>query len=207
MCYTTKKKENPKKKILSRKAGKKPEKVIIMKKATAIYLAFYLLVGGAWFALSATCMLGYMGVAKPMAENMTKGVATCVTAIASCQADPSEENCLAQQAKVNELATSFTGSMELPAWVTNLQEYTNTPDMTADDNYLSFMLNAVPEGVQKLFTEGKIIDVAEGNLDELDFVLDYINKDDVTEEDFDAAISELEELKEEFKASMENAGF
>lgn len=175
-----------------------------MKKATIGYLVAYLIIGGAWFALSASCMMGYIGVARPMAENMANGLGTCIEAIASCQADPSEENCLAQQAKVNDLALSFTGSMELPAWVTEIQEYTNTPDMTADDNFLDFMLtNAVPEGVQKLFTETKIIDVAEGDLDALDFVTEYINKDNISEEDFDAAIAELEELKAEFKDSVE----
>ena len=177
-----------------------------MRKATVAYLVFFLLIGGAWFTLSASCILGYMGIAKPMAQNMANGLTTCVSAITACQEDPSEENCLAQQTKVNEVATSFTGSMELPAWVDELQEYTNTPDMTADDNYLSFMGSSVPEGVQSIFTEGKLIDIAEGKIDELDFLLDSINKDRVTEEDFDSVISEIEILKEEFKSSMEDAG-
>lgn len=174
--------------------------------AKGLGLAVYTVIGGAWLTLSATCMAGYIGVAKPMATNMASGLGTVVEAIASCQVDPSAENCEAQQAKVNDLALSFTGSMELPEWVEQIQVATNTPDMTENDNYLSFMLNAVPEGVQKLFTEGKIMDVANGDLEALDFVTDYINKDNITEDDFDAAIAELESLKEEFKSSMSLAG-
>lgn len=124
-----------------------------------------LVIGTSFIALSATCVMGYMGVAGPMAKNMASGLVTVADAIASCRVDPSVENCEVQQERVNNLALTFTGSTELPAWVEEIQTKTNTPDMTADDNYLDFMLNAVPESVRELFTEGKIVDVANGELD------------------------------------------
>lgn len=168
-------------------------------KTKGLAMATMLLISGAYAALSATVILGFIGTAKPMATTMINGMGTVIECLAEVQADPSEENIAAQQEKVNKLTEAFA----VPAWVNEIQVATNTPDMTEDDTFLGFLLNAMPEAVQSLYTEGKIVDVANGDLDELDFVLEFANTDEISEEDFDAAIAELEELKAEFKASME----
>lgn len=116
-----------------------------------------ILAKGSYIGLSLICVCGAIATAPKLTNYATGQIEGVINDLQVVSTNPSEENFLAAQDRVNGMVGNFTF---VPEWIQRLQLPEElVVSMTDDEKFLDYLYeNALPESVQVYFEDGNTFD-------------------------------------------------